>query len=496
VRTSENRITKNKENTMTTARVMEQVGLLSGERKALLLARLRRWLAEVDTIKPVGLNEKVEGVALTASQRRLFDMGATEDGSIANNVVQRVTFSGRLDADTFVKSLNMVAARHPAFHTRIAQRRGMPVQFLDRQGAPALEVLDLRAAPHPEQTLQSLSAEMARTRFSLDGEMLFKFALVSLSDQRHVLLLVTHNLVFDAWSYSIFIEELKQCYNLARSKEGTLPLAPAVDAFDHAVWRSRHLATRQHHDGVQMWLDRLGRPHGDELRTDEARGPQREYRGGRIEFALPLAARDRLTKIGKSRQATRFMTLLASIQSFLAHRMGMQHFCVGTINAGRGRQQIEPVIGYFLNLTPIPASIDPQRDSFVTVIDQAKKEATASLEGGDVYFEEIVAASGLPFSANRNPYFDVLFAFENVPEESTQFNALEHRFEDLDKGTARYDLTFSLYDEADRFHGWLEYNAALFKRKTAEDIAHAFAAWLERVCEQPEQALIALGAAR
>ena len=481
---------------MTTARVIEQVNQLSSDQKALLLKKLKNWVADADTIKPTPLNEKLAGVPLTAAQRRLFDMGTTEDGIIANNVVQRVSLDGRLEIDTLVKSIHMVVARHPAFQSRVTVRNGKPVQFLDRQTPLTVDVLDWRSAKHPDQALQSLSAEMARTRFEIDGGPLFKMALATLSDHRHVLMFVTHNLVFDAWSYVTFIEELKQCYNLALRKEGTLPQASEIDAFDHANWRARHVQTRQHRDTLQQWLKRLDIAHGDDLRLDEPRGVEREYRGGRIEFTLPLSVRDQLTQIGKSRQATRFMTLLAGIESFLAHRMGMQQFNVGTINAGRGRQQIEHVIGYFLNLTPIPAAIDRQRDSFVTVIDQVKKEAMASLDGADVYFEEVIEASGLPFSANRNPFFDVLFAFENVQEETTQFDGLKVRFEDLDKGTARYDLTFSLYDEADRFHGWLEYNAALFKRKTAEDMARAFSAWLTHVCEQPERPLAELGQAQ
>lgn len=479
---------------MTTARVIERIGTLTDAQKALLAKQLKQWLEQVEVIQSLPLAAKIEGVPLTDAQQRLFVMRAQPEGSVCNNVAQRISFSGPLDVELMVKSIQLVAARHPAFSTRVQSRGAQALQVLDRRMAVQVERRDLSACAAPAAQLDALSGELARTSFELDGGQMLRLLIATLAKDQHVLLFVTHNLVFDAWSYVAFIEELKQCYNHARGQAGALAAVPEVDYFDYAAWRHQYKHTRKFRDGLEAWHQRLDFRHGDDLRLDRPRGAQREYRGARVPFELSPAVRDQLTQIGKARGATRFMTMLAAIESFLARRMGMRNFCIGTINSNRAQKQVEQVIGYFLNLTPIPARVDPGQDDFAKVIDQAKSEALASMEGAGIYFEEIVAGSEGGFDAGRNPYFDVLFAFENVPEDASGFDGLAHRFEDLDKGSARYDLTISLYDEADRFHGWMEYNAALFERATVEALARDFAAWLGSVSERPHVLLDKLGA--
>lgn len=477
---------------MVSTTLIDAIATLNGKQRTLLSREMKLWQQRAQTIPSLPLREKQQGAALTAAQRRLFGLRGQTRAMTANNVLQKMVFDGPLEVALFKKSLLLVQERHPAFSTTFTVAGDEPLQLIDRKNMMALETVEWRGEAEAAAQLDQLTSAYTNMHFEPTQGPMFRAALVKVSDTRHVFLFCTHNLVFDAWSYSILIDDLIRLYNLARD-DTAAPLPPPSDTdfIDYAAWQHQSTGMRRYRDSLKAWHQRLTYPHGDDLLLDRPRAAQRTYDGQRVPLSIPGKVRERLLQIGQERGATRFMTLLATVQGFLAQRMHMRRFCVGTINANRSRKEIEGVIGYFLNLTPIATQIDPQRDRFSDVLERAKQASMAAMEDAEVYLEEIVADAALAFQPNRNPYFDVLFAFENVPAAAIGFAGVRHKSEDLDKGTARYDLTFSIHDEPDSFQGWIEYNSALFTDTTAHALAREYAAWIAAVAAQPDDVLAA-----
>ena len=72
------------------------------------------------------------------------------------------------------------------------------------------------------------------------------------------------------------------------------------------------------------------------------------------------------------------MTLMAGFHALLARYAGQKDILVGTPIAGRSRAEIEPLIGFFVNMVPLRTNFnnDP---SFKELVKQVREAALARI---------------------------------------------------------------------------------------------------------------------
>ena len=92
---------------------------------------------------------------------------------------------------------------------------------------------------------------------------------------------------------------------------------------------------------------------------------------------------------------------------------------------------------------------------------------------------------------SRNPLFQVMLVLQNQPRKALEVaTGLTFVSEDVDTGTAKFDLTLFCWETEDRIAGLLEHNADLFDRTTAQRLFHHFERLLEAAVEEPGQSLL------
>ena len=102
---------------------------------------------------------------------------------------------------------------------------------------------------------------------------------------------------------------------------------------------------------MAYWKQQLaGAPEALELPTDRSRLPVQSFRGAYQSFELSRGLVSQLQDLSISEGTTLFMTLLAAFQTVMSRHSGQQDVCVGTPIAGRNRTEIEPLIGFFVNM--------------------------------------------------------------------------------------------------------------------------------------------------
>lgn len=473
---------------MLSQKLTDRIYQLSSTQKGLLAEKAKNFLKEQSSIIPLDNQLKVTGVGLTSSQQRLFRQAATADGFAANVVFQKVSFKGKLEGKTFIKTLLLVLERHGVSKTVFKQQDDQILQYQQVSFSIDVPYIDLK---EESKSINDIETGLSNHKFEINNEPMFKAALVKISSDEHVFYFITHNLIFDAWSFSLLMTELKQFYNAAVGAKENIPARPGIDYFDFVVWQHHWKNSKRYQDQLASWRKRLI-PHGDDIKLEFPRTTTYGFHGKRIAFDLPIALKNKLIAIGKQQGATLFMVMSASIQFFLAKTMEMRQVCIGTINANRTRKDIEDVMGYFLNIIPISVNIDAKNDKFSDVITRTKEDVLHGIKNSDVYYEDLINTEEQHFDAGRNPYFDVLFSFENVALDKERFIDVTEDYQDIDKGTARYDLTISIYDEEQSFKGWFEYNTALFSPATVEKMISNFVSFIELIAHHPHQSLAKL----
>ncbi|MAM63851.1 non-ribosomal peptide synthetase [Maritimibacter sp. UBA3975] len=152
-----------------------------------------------------------------------------------SNVGGSWTLQGPLDPAALERALARLVARHDALRMSVRHGGGPS----EPQFADALAVTLTREpvqSVDPDADVEALVRDHVLTLLPLKSECLWSLRLFALGPDRHVLSLVMHHLISDAWSRSVFIRDLMKLYDA--EIDGVAPDLPPVGQF------RRHMSRR------------------------------------------------------------------------------------------------------------------------------------------------------------------------------------------------------------------------------------------------------------
>jgi amino acid adenylation domain-containing protein len=418
------------------------------------------------SIGPAGL---AGAPPLSFAQQRLWFLAQIDGVSEAYHIPLNVRLKGELHKHALRRALDRLVARHEALRTTFVVADGQAVQRIAPPSLGfALEEHDLAGERDPEGALQKLVAEENAGAFDLQRGPLARGRLIRLGDREHALLMTLHHIVSDGWSTSVLNRELSVLY-AAFSGGRADPLPDlAIQYADYAVWQRRWLSEAMRREQADYWRRTLaGAPAVLNLPLDRPRRSKQDYAGAalRLEFHERLTAA--LKALSLRRGTTLFMTILAGWAALLSRLSGQEDVVIGAAVANRGRVEIEPLIGFFVN--SLALRVDLSGDPSVgELLDRVKTRVLDARRHEDLPFEHVVEIVRPLRSIAHEPIFQTMFAWQNHEEEPLDLPGLTTTPLGSPRSHAKYDLTLSLGEAGGRIVGDLEYSTALFDRETIE----------------------------
>ena len=429
---------------------------------------------------------------LSFAQQRLWFIEQFQPGTAAYNIPSGVRLRGPLDTALFAESLARTARRHDTMRSTFALVDGRPLQRVAETVDAHLPVIDLRGLPGELREAEARRAvnRLARLSFDLAATPPWRAVLVRLEDEDHVFLAVMHHIISDTWTTGVFFREMVGHYKaLSEQRPAQVPDLP-VQYADYAFWQRRSLDEGGELAAqLEYWKAKFaGAPALLELPTDRPRPSVPSFRGGRITLVLPNSLTDRLKAVSAEHEATLFMMFMAAYQMLLHLHTGQEDILVGTPMANRTRIELENLIGVFVNTLVLRTSFvgDP---AFRRLLDQVRETTLEGLSNHDVPFEKVVEELNLERDTSRNPLFQVLFAFQNVPIPKLIAEGLSLERYEFHETTARLDVELDLQEMPYGFIGWIGYNSDLFEHATAVRLAESFRNLLEGIADSPDLAV-------
>ncbi|HEX8272116.1 MAG TPA: amino acid adenylation domain-containing protein, partial [Longimicrobiaceae bacterium] len=425
---------------------------------------------------------------LSFSQQRLWFLDRMDPGSAAYNLSRVVRMEGELRADVLETALGEIVRRHASLRTVFTTAAGDPAQLVSPPGEFRLPAVPVAGATREEReaTALRLAEDEAHRPFDLERGPLFRATLLRVDPRDHLLVLVMHHVVTDGWSMGVFFRELGELY--AAFLEGRpSPLAePSLQYSDFAVWQRKHLAGEALDRQAAFWRERMaGAPPLLELPLDHPR-PALQARACAVhEVVLEGPLVSGLRELARREGATPFMALLAAFQLLLARWSGQDDVVVGTPVAGRGRPELEPLIGFFVNTLALRAELsgDPTFRRHLAATREGVLEAQAH---ADVPFERLVEELRVERSLAYSPVFQVMFALHAAAPSDLSLPGLTLRPVRVAADAAKFDLSVEAFDGRDRIRVALEYATALFDAATIERLGEHLRVLLEAAVRSPE----------
>ncbi|WP_435405658.1 amino acid adenylation domain-containing protein [Mycolicibacterium houstonense] len=459
--------------------------------------------------QPLLAGERPELMPLSFAQSRLWFIDQLQGPSPVYNLAAGLRLSGSLDVDALGMAIADVLERHESLRTLFPTVDGTPHQLIvppDQTGF-TWDVVD--AGEWSPERLQQAVEDTVRHGFDLSAEIPFLAKIFRVTDDEHVLVVVVHHIAADGWSITPLVADLGVAYagRCAGHAPGWAPLA--VQYADYTLWQRAQLGDLEDADSrisqqLRFWTDALaGMPECVALPTDRPYPLVADQQGDRIDVDWPAELQERVARLARDHNATKFMVVQAALLTLLSKLSSSSDVAVGFPIAGRRDPALDELVGFFVNTLVL--RVDLAGDPTVTeVLAQVRANSLGAFEHQDVPFEVLVERLNPSRSLTHHPLVQVMMAWQNVPGQAggsggaLALGDLQATPLPLDTHTARTDLSFSLAErwtetgQAAGISGTVEYRTDVFDATTIEALIARLHRVLEAMAADPARRLSAI----
>lgn len=433
------------------------------------------------------------------AQLRLWFFDQLVPGNAIYNVPTVIRLHGSLNQSALEFALNEIVRRHETLRTTFTILEEQLVQVIAPSLLISINTLELVTQESEAQAKYIITQEIERP-FDLSLGPLLRVILLKLSENEHILLLNMHHIVCDDWSIGVLISELGALYT-ASFKNQPSPLSELpLQYADFAEWQREWLTGEVLENQLTYWRHQLNGITMLPLPTDKRRPNIQAYRGATQFLELPLSLVNALEKISQLEGATLYMILLAAFQTLLYRYTYSDDITVGSPIANRNRSEIEGLIGFFVNTLVLRTDFSGN-PTFRELLARVREVTLGAYSHQDLPFEKLVEHLQPERNLSANPFFQVVFGFENAPMQELELPDLAPSFMNIDLKTTRFDLELHLWKCSSDFRslwggGWkysegirgiVVYNSDLFEDATISRMLKHFTTLLESIVAEPEE---------
>ncbi|MCW8092498.1 non-ribosomal peptide synthetase [Alteromonas sp. ASW11-130] len=423
---------------------------------------------ESEVIKPAPISP--DKVTLSFQQQRLWVLNEITQGSPDYNMPGAYLINGDFDTGAAEKAINEVISRHDVLRTtyhnldeeiycKISKGVKCKIGHVD---------LSLYKGDEREGKLKKLLAEKSTYIFDLSSDLLIQATWFHLEDGQGVLFFNLHHIVSDGWSTDILMREFVTIYQsvIQNQDHGLLPLQ--IQYSDYAVWQRQYMDESRIEKQLAFWQERLNDlPVVHSLPLDFARSKAKLTEGQAFQSKMSPECFGQMQKLASEHNITPFMLVHSVLSLVISRFSGCRDIVIGTPVANRKNNQLDDLIGFFINTLVLRVNCNEQ----ATLAEYLKQVRDVNLDAQsnqDIPFEQLIEALNLPRSMSYTPVFQIMLSMDNTEKLANSEGYLDVAPFDLGVTQAKYDITLNVSaNEQGIFLNWI-WDKSIFTQTTIE----------------------------
>ncbi|ASZ12182.1 non-ribosomal peptide synthetase [Chitinophaga pendula] len=441
---------------------------------------------EKELLPPVTVQVRTAHIPLSFAQERLWFIDKLQ-GSLQYHMPWVFRMQGKPDVRFVEASFREIVRRHEVLRTQVLEREGVGYQTVRSAEDWQLQYLTLADLLAQGSDIRTYLTTAVQQPYDLSSDMMLRVHMISVSDTEHVLLVMLHHIAFDGWSISLLVKELQELYSAFESRRpARLPLL-SLQYADYAIWQRGYLEGKVLEKKLAYWTTQLKGVSPLDMPADFPRQPRQSIKGNVVVRTLNSSLGEQLLQFSHQQGTTLFMTMLSAFKVLLYRYTGQHDICIGTPIAGRQQEELEGLIGFFVNTLPLRSQVVGDMP-FADLLQRVKRTALDAFEHQEVPFEKIVEGMDLDRDMSRNAIFQVLFAMQNAPE-ATVLNLGHVTLAPEDNGviTAMFDIELSVRETKEGLELWANYCSELFLPYRIEGLLHHYEHLLTAIVQNSGQ---------
>ncbi len=427
---------------------LEQHGYKTTVKAVFDTADLKELAAQLEaTFDELEDMEIPDSAPATQAQLRVYTAQSMSGSSVVYNIPYIFETAG-VDAERLNTALKALISRHDALRTRFQMVEGVLMQTVETEVPFALEISDNGDANDFVRPFDLSMAPLLRVR--LVG---------------NTIMLDIHHIISDGSSMSVLFRELNELY-MGR----TLP--PARSYMEYAV-RQQAFASSEEYQAQERYWQQVYETDTEELtiNTDYPRGQKQTFHGACIYGTLDKTISDKIEEKAKTLKVTPFVYYMAGLNILLSKYSGQEDIVVGMPASGRKSRYLN-TIGMFVN-TVTMRNYPTGTKSIEEFMEEVRVHSVEALANQDYSYGDLVKKLQLQ-SGNRNPLFDIMFAYQSKEMTDIVFGDQKAELKPIYLNTAKYDMTFNVMPQDDQTVIMLEYCTDLYRENTVRRILNTY----------------------
>ncbi len=432
--------------------------------------------------------ERRDELPLSYAQQRLWFLDQLEGPSATYVIPIAFQVRGRLDLNILADCFTALCRRHEILRSNFRSVEGQAVQSIRPPEPFRIRTVEIDPSTS-DADLNSAVEQEAKKTFTLSDESLLRVTAFQRSGTTSILLITMHHIIADAWSIDILLRELGLIYDALQRGEQPALADSGIQFADYSVWQRRWLTSAACAEQLRYWRRQLR--DADALlavATDRARPATQSFRGAMLRFSIDAELSQQLEALSRREAVTLFMTMQSAWLCLLGRYSGQHDIVIGSPIANRQHQDVEQLIGFFVNTLALRADLSGN-PNFQELLGRVKQTALEAYANQEIPFDQVVDELGLERKLSHSPLFQVMFNWENTALTEIQLHEAKLSFVPLHNEVAKFDLTLSMGPRGDGLAASLEYNTDLFERATIERMADHLLNLLQSIVENPNQGI-------
>jgi amino acid adenylation domain-containing protein len=406
--------------------------------------------------------EEREYYDLSISQQRLFYLHELDHSSLTLNIPTVLKIEGDFDRHKVKKAFVQMIERQESLRTYFKTINERPVQLV----ADSCE-FDVEFFNAPEEEVEDIIQKFIRP-FNIGVPPLFRVGLIQTAPQVFYFMVDIHHIITDGTSMGLLVKDFMAFYGGAQ--------LPMLDLHykDYATWQQSKGYKKKSERQKNFWVNEFSEPIVPlSLPIDFIKPSSSNSAGDFIKFNLSVEETNLLRAMAQQEVVTTSMCLLALLNVVLGKMANQEDVVIGMATAGREEFVLDNMIGMFPVVLPLRNH--PKGSlKFSEFLTALRTKFLTALDNQGYHYEELAKELKLERSTDRNPWFDVLFLYQNFEKPELIMPGMNVSMYKEKNIVAHEKLNITINEDIDQIFVRLVYSRLLFKRATIERIVRYF----------------------
>lgn len=459
-----------------------------------------------NTLPSVELADRTQILPLSYAQNRLWFIDQLGGGSVQYNTQSSFLVFGKFHLPAFEKALRRLIDRHEVLRTNFLTVNGHAHLKISEDYQLPLSIHDLSATEAEEKSknICQIIQQEARLPFNLEQDLMLRVCVFNLSQEESLVNYTIHHIASDGWSIGIIERELKALYSAYQLNHKD-PLPPLkIQYVDYATWQRNWMQGKLLQQQLSYWKQQLkDMPLKHGLPLDKIRPKQQTFDGVFFQQLLSKELSDSIKSLCEKNGVTLFMFIQTAFAILIGRYSNQKDVVMGAAIAGRTHNDINNLIGLFLNVLVIRTNlkgIDKSGNpTFSELLKNNKDVILNAYENQSVPFEMLVEELSPERHLSHNSIVQILFGVQNNERERATLPLSDRELELAEQDdfvtsetTTRYDLKLDVVEVENVLSlAWL-FNESLFEKESMFRMARNFKTLLRSItddlcCESSKQ---------